>query len=407
MTDRPARAAWHRQWQWQDALLAAGLLAFAWVGIALQQGPVNLRAAGLAVLIVAPLLVRRRWPLGAMVVCLAASACYHLLGYPHELVIPPLVVVLYTVAATGSRRRSLLVAGGTGAVVVVGMAVVGVGNPLEAFGVIGWVSLTVALGEVTRARTALLATMADRAARAERERAAESALRRAEATQREAEARRRVAEERLRIARDLHDVLAHSIAVINAQASVAAHLAETATGQPPGGLATAMGVIAETSRTAMGELRATLDVLRGHDSSITPADELTPAPGMARLDELIESVRSAGVNLTVDTVGEQRPLAPAVDVTAYRIVQESLTNVARHARGSTARLTVEYRRALMRLTVRDDGGAPAEAASGCGYGIVGMTERAYAIGGHLNAGPRAGGGFEVVADLPTQEKDRQ
>src|SRR3979490_1549544 len=141
MMDRSARTAWYRQWQ--DALLAAGLLAFAWLGLPPQRGPVTLRAAALAVLIVAPLLVRRRWPLGAMVVCLAASACYHLLGYPHELVIPPLVVVLYTGAAAGSRRRSLLVAGGTGAVVVVGMAVVGVGNPLEAFGVIGWVSLTV------------------------------------------------------------------------------------------------------------------------------------------------------------------------------------------------------------------------------------------------------------------------
>jgi signal transduction histidine kinase len=404
MTDRPARTARHRRWL--DALLTAGLLGLAWLGIALQRGPVNLGAAALAVLIVTPLLVRRRWPLGALLVCFAASLCYHLLGYPHELVIPPVVVALYTVAATGHRRRSLLVAAGIGAAAVVGMAVTGVGSPQVALGVIGWVALTLALGEVARSHTALLSTMEDRAARAERERAAESALRRAEATQREAEARQRVAEERLRIARDLHDVLAHSIAVINAQASVAAHLADTATGQRTGDLATAMGVIAQTSRTAMGELRATLDVLRGHDPSATSADELTPAPGMARLDELVQSARSAGVDLTVDTVGEQRPLAPAVDVTAYRIVQEALTNVARHARGSTARLTVEYRPACVRLTVSDDGGAPAGATTGGGYGIVGMTERAHAIGGRLHAGPR-GGGFEVVADLPFQEEDRQ
>jgi signal transduction histidine kinase len=405
MTDRPARTARHRQWL--DALLTAGLLGFAWLGIALQRGPLNLGAAALAVLIVTPLLVRRRWPLGALLVCVAASACYHLLDYPHELVIPPLVVALYTVAATGHRRRSLLVAGGTSAVAVVGTAVTGVGSPQVAFGVIGWVALAVALGEVARSRTTLLATMEDRAARAERERAAESALRRAEATQREAEARRRVAEERLRIARDLHDVLAHSIAVINAQASVATHLAETATGQRPSDMATAMAVIAQTSRTAMGELRATLDVLRGHDPSATSADELTPAPGMARLDGLVQSTRSAGVDLTVDTVGEQRPLAPAVDVTAYRIVQEALTNVARHARGSTARLTIEYRPAFVRLTVSDDGGGSTEATTGGGYGIVGMTERAHAVGGHLTASPRTGGGFEVVADLPFQEEDRQ
>jgi signal transduction histidine kinase len=168
-----------------------------------------------------------------------------------------------------------------------------------------------------------------------------------------------------------------------------------------------MGVIAQTSRTAMSELRATLDVLRGHDPSATSADELAPAPGMARLDGVVQSARSAGVDLTVDTVGEQRFLAPAVDVTAYRIVQEALTNVARHARGSTARLTVEYRPASVRLTVSDDGGALNEATTGGGYGIVGMTERAHAIGGHLTASPRTRGGFEVVADLPTQEEDHQ
>jgi len=137
----------------------------------------------------------------------------------------------------------------------------------------------------------------------------------------------------------------------------------------------------------------------------------SPYPGNAALGVVDDVDLTHGIYRAIGdelaAVGITLDMAPAVDVTAYRIVQESLTNVARHARGSTARLTVEYRRALMRLTVCDDGGAPAEAASGCGYGIVGMTERAYAIGGHLNAGPRAGGGFEVVADLPTQEKDRQ
>ena len=395
-----------RRW-WLDALLAAGLLGFAWLGIALQRGPVHLGALALAALIVAPLLIRRRRPFTALVACVAASAPYHLLGYPHELAIPPLIVVLYTAAATGSRRRSVLVAVGIGAIVVAGMTVAGVGSPPEALGVIGWVSLTVALGEVSRVRAALLATLWDRAARAERERAAESALRRAEALQRETEARQRVTEERLRIARDLHDVLAHSIAVINAQSAVAAHLARTSPDQASNDLATAMGVIAETSRTAMGELRATLDVLRGRDPSMAPDNDLAPAPGLDRLAELVESARSAGVNLTVDTVGEPRPLAPAVDVTAYRIVQEALTNVVRHAAGSTARLTVEYRRACVRLTVRDDGGTPTETGTGRGYGIVGMTERAHAMGGQLHAGPRAAGGFEVVVQLPIPKTAEQ
>jgi signal transduction histidine kinase len=125
------------------------------------------------------------------------------------------------------------------------------------------------------------------------------------------------------------------------------------------------------------------------------------------MDRLVQSARSAAVDLTIDTIGDRRPLTPAVDVTAYRIVQEALTNVARHARGSTARLTVEYRPASVRLTISDDGDASTEATTTGGYGIVGMTERAHAIGGRLNAGPRTGGGFEVVADLPTWERDQQ
>jgi signal transduction histidine kinase len=395
-----------------DVALTAGLLCFVWLGISVAQGPPNLGAAILAVLIVAPLLVRRQWPLAALTVCLAASAWYHLLEYPHEAVIPPLVVALYTVAATGGRRRSLLIAAGIGALVVVVMAVGDVGGPSEAFGVIGWIGLAIVLGEVARSRTAMLSTAEDRTARAERERAAESALRRAEAAQREAETRRRVAEERLRIARDLHDVLAHSIAVINAQASVATHLAQAGqsaqrqpAGEQPGGLVVAMATIAQTSRTAMGELRATLDVLRGHDSSMTSTDERAPAPGVARLGGLIESARSAGVAVTVDTIGVQRRMTPVVDVTAYRIVQEALTNVARHARGSTARVAIEYRPASVRLTVTDDGGAATETGTGGGYGIVGMTERAHAVGGWLTARPRDGGGYQVIADLPAQEGD--
>ena len=407
--EEPVRTARHPRWA--DIALTVGLLCFVWLSISVERGPPNVGAAILAAAIVAPLLVRRRWPLAALAVCLAASAWYHLLQYPHEAVIPPLVVALYTVAATGSRRRSLLLAAGIGVLVVVVMAAGHVGGPAEASGVIGWIGLAVALGEVARSRAAMLSTVEDRAARAERERADESALRRAEAAQREAETRRRVVEERLRIARDLHDVLAHSIAVINAQASVAVHLDQAAQGaqrqptdQQPDGLAQAMATIAQTSRTAMSELRATLDVLREHNSSMTPAEERTPAPSMARLGGLIESARSAGVDVTVDTIGTQRPMTPAVDVTAYRILQEALTNVARHTRGAAASVTIEYRPASVRLTVTDHGGAATKAATGSGYGIIGMTERAHAVGGQLTAQPRHGGGFDVIADLPTQEE---
>ncbi|RFU82782.1 sensor histidine kinase [Streptomyces triticagri] len=414
MTGGQPRTAWYGRRS--DVLLAVGLLCFAWLGLALQQEALEAGTVALVLLIVAPLLVRHRWPLGALAVCLAASGAYHLLNYPHEAVLLPLVVVLYTVAAAGSRTRSLVVAAGTVAVTALGMAVSGVDSPVEAFGVIGWIAFAVALGEVTRARSVVHAATADRAVRAEREREAESALRRAETAQRAAEARRQIAEERLRIARDLHDVLAHNMAVINAQSSVVSHLDESSAEPPPGALSSAMRTIAETSRTAMSELRATLDVLRGHGAAADPADEPSVLPSLARPDGLVESARAAGVDVTLHTTGAPRDLAHAVDVTAYRIVQESLTNVARHAAGAPARVTLAYLPDALRLTVRNGEGERAgEGGTGSSadvperadsYGILGMTERAEAIGGHLTAGPLPEGGFEVVADLPAPEGDR-
>jgi signal transduction histidine kinase len=379
-----------------DAAVAVVAIAVSWVILSGDGAnwPAGSRdpdgiAYALVVVVNAPLAFRRRAWGAALAIALAAGTAYTARQYP-PILAPAVPLIVYLAATRLDDRRSRVVLIVTALVSWIGATLApGATDPASVFVVAGaWL-----LGHYVRTRRLLVAELEQRAVDLERER--------------EERARRAVAEERLRIARDLHDVLAHSIAVINAQASVATHLAETATGRPPGDLATAMGVIAQTSRTAMSELRATLDVLRGHDPSATSADELAPAPGMARLDGVVQSARSAGVDLTVDTVGEQRFLAPAVDVTAYRIVQEALTNVARHARGSTARLTVEYRPASVRLTVSDDGGALNEATTGGGYGIVGMTERAHAIGGHLTASPRTRGGFEVVADLPTQEEDHQ
>jgi signal transduction histidine kinase len=403
-----------RRQRWMDLALNLALLAFVLVAIGVAEGPLNVGAVALAVLIVAPLFWRRRWPVAALVACLAASAWYHALDYPHEAGIAPVVLALYTVAATGTRRRSVLIAAAISVLVVIVMWTGGVGGPSVALGVIGWIGLAVALGEVARSRSALLSTAEGRAVRAEQERAVEAALRQAEAAQREADTRRRVAEERLRIARDLHDVLAHSIAVINAQAAVASYLAP---GQEPAGppatgvLATAMATIAEASRTAMGELRATLDVLR--DPTVTESGsasgygERGPAPGLAQLDGLVESARRAGIDVEVEAVGRQRHLTPAVDLTAYRIAQEALTNVVRHAAGGTARVRVEYRHSSTRLTIVDGGGTSSgDPGDHAGYGIIGMTERAHAIGGQLTARPRASGGFEVIADLPDLPDER-
>ncbi|MEU4218199.1 histidine kinase [Actinoplanes sp. NPDC026623] len=224
------------------------------------------------------------------------------------------------------------------------------------------------------------------------------------------DASRRVVEERLRIARDLHDVLAHSIAVINAQASVATYLSPAGDPSESGGLATAMATIAATSRTAMGELRAALGVLRATDrteSDTTGSDDRSPTPSVTHLDRLVASANLAGVDVALRTVGTSRPLPPAVDLTAYRIAQEALTNVARHAQGAATRVTLKYLASSVQLTVADSGGTPStKAAAGHeGYGIIGMRERTRGIGGQLTARPRDLGGFEVVADLPTRQGD--
>jgi len=221
------------------------------------------------------------------------------------------------------------------------------------------------------------------------------------AASRQEQALRQASEERLRIARDLHDVVAHNISVINVQANTALHLIDR---QPE--LATAaLTAIHEVSKQALAELRSVLGVLR-EPSGGAP---LAPSPGLARLPDLAGSAEAAGLTVHVEHDGEHRPLPAEVDVAAYRIVQEALTNSARHSAGSTATVYVRYRQDDIVVQVDDDGttngpaaarpGRPGKGGSG-GNGIAGMTERAHALGGSLHAGPRPGGGFRVRALLP-------
>jgi signal transduction histidine kinase len=338
------------------------------------------------------LLVRRRWPLGVLAFALACGLAYAARTYPEgpsQLAVYP---ALWTVAMTRSRRTAWLAAAWTalgvaGAELFLYGDTMFDGEPLYAavtvFAAMWW-------AEAVRTRRAYVAELRDRAERAERTR--------------EEEARRRVDEERMRIARELHDVVSHTIGVISVQAGVASHLLH----RRPDKAADSLAAIRQASDEALGELHAMLGVLREGSGDSGPAP-LTPAPGLAELDALVALAAGAGVEVTVLLEGEPRRLPPAVDLAAYRVVQESLTNVVRHAAASRAEVTVTHGDdRVVVVEVTDDGkGVEPPSASGNGHGggqgILGMRERARALGGSLEAGPRPGGGFRVRASLPVAQ----
>jgi len=205
-------------------------------------------------------------------------------------------------------------------------------------------------------------------------------------------AQRKAMEERLRIARELHDSLTHSISVIQVQAGVAVHLARKRGEEAP----PALLAIQEAGADAVRELRTTLGVLR--------SEEDDNGSGLSQLDSLVARARAAGLPVTVTVTGAQRSLPPEVDQAAYRIVQEALTNVSRHASHACASVSLLYAPEALTIQVDDDGkdsGAGAR-AGGPGLGLIGMRERVTALGGRLHAGPQDGGGFQVRAELPAR-----
>ena len=216
------------------------------------------------------------------------------------------------------------------------------------------------------------------------ERRAEEAVR-----TRDEAARRRAMEERLRIARELHDSLTHSISVIQVQAGVAVHLARKR-GED---VQPALMAIEEAGADAVRELRATLGVLRSEDGD---------GSGLSQLDGLVARARAAGLPVTVTVTGQQRPLPHEADQAAYRIVQEALTNVTRHAGHACASVHLHYTPEALSIQVDDDGQGTGTRPSGPGLGLVGMRERVSALGGRLQAGPQATGGFRVRAELPAR-----
>ncbi|MEV4467251.1 histidine kinase [Micromonospora echinofusca] len=241
---------------------------------------------------------------------------------------------------------------------------------------------------LVRSRGALeLAWLVAAGAAGEALRQAERRADEAERTREEA-ALRRADEERLHMARELHDTLTHQISVIKVQAEVAVHLARRR-GEP---VPEALLVIQEAGREAARELRATLEALRD--------DGRTPPHGLAHLPELVRRVRMSGLDATLTIAGRRQDVPVAVDRTAYRIVQESLTNVARHAAAATASVRVDYRPDALAIRVDDDGRATPDAPPVPGIGLLGMRERVTALGGRLRAEPRSEGGFTVHAELP-------
>jgi signal transduction histidine kinase len=213
---------------------------------------------------------------------------------------------------------------------------------------------------------------------------------------RDHEARLRVHSERLRIARDLHDAVGHQVALISVQAGAMGYLLDTDLDKARESLAH----IQRASEAALEELRLTVGLLRQPGDS----EPTEPASGLSRLGELIGSFAATGLNVTCHVTGEARPLPEAVDLTAYRVIQESLTNTAKHAAGASASVRLAFRPGVLALAVEDAG--PGVSGSGHagnghgGHGLIGMRERAAAVGGWISAGPRGGGGFQVLAELP-------
>ncbi|GHH04782.1 sensor histidine kinase [Streptomyces lanatus] len=335
------------------------------------------------------LLKHRSHPRAAVVVSGLCTATVIVLGYLlTPLLLAPVMAALYWLAALTDHVATRAYGITTVMAVVIASGISDsmdhLSLLLRTIGPFFWLLLPLAAGRMTRLRHAYLKAVQARAEHAERTR--------------EEEARLRVTEERMRIARELHDVVAHHLALANAQAGTAAHLALTSPEQTQKILTDLNG----TTSAALRELKATLGLMRRNgDPDSAP---LEPSPGLARLPELVSSCASAGVTVTVSTQGEPQPLSPGVDLTAFRIVQEALTNVTKHATTEAASVRLVYSGSRLLITVSNDGPA-ARAGSSGGFGVMGMRERAQSIGGELSAGPRPEGGFEVMTALPLRPHD--
>jgi signal transduction histidine kinase len=374
------------------ALVAAGLstafFVFELVGSGLPRGILALGYA-LALLHTLPLAARRRFPGAVLALCVASGLAVAVLGLSPIVLGVAILVAVYSVAAYGDRWVSLA---GLAAAEVGSLAVQLTPGRFQAPTVVSNALVIGAawlLGHFVGVRRAYTVRLEDRTAELEQ---ARGEL-----------ARRAVTEERLRLARELHDVVAHAMSVIAVQSGVGAHVAST----QPEEAARALAAIEATSRAALEELRRLLGVLR-QDSE--PQGDLTPVPGLADLDSLLAEVAKAGLGVRLRVEGTPSPLPAGVDLSAYRIVQEALTNVVKHAGPARAQVVVGYGHREVTVEVTDDGrgvGALAgDGRAGVGHGLIGMRERVAAFDGELEVGPGPGGGFRVAARLPLAAERR-
>ncbi|MDA0564791.1 sensor histidine kinase [Streptomonospora sp. S1-112] len=376
----------------RDAVIAAGTAVLVVLNALLAAAPAGgLAAPAYPLLLAGPALlaVRTRAPRAVLVAVLVwVAAVGALLGTLGPLTVLPALVMVFTAVRAGHRSFTAWTVGVFLAVAVGATLAQGGADSAELQEqvlAVGWFAAAGVLGEVFRQYAAYLA---------EAERAAAEARR-----TREEAALRRAGEERLRIARELHDSLTHAISIIKVQAGVAVHLARKRGEEVP----EALLAIQEASGEATRELRATLEVLRrpGDEAPVGPAS----ARGLADLAALAESTRRAGLPVSVEIEGERRALPEEVERAAYRIVQEAVTNAARHAgEGASAVVRIGYGPGVLTVRVEDDGGADPAAPPVPGTGLLGIRERVAALGGTVRAEPRAKGGFRVAAELPAPER---
>jgi signal transduction histidine kinase len=365
---------WLHRHPWLVDLSIVGLLLVAGTGAALEHGHHQTAAVALSVGEVAPLLLRRLYPVAVVVAVTVASLAMIALGV--WLVPLPLAVALYTLTSLRDRRADRAV--GVAAIVAVAIGVLAAGGLGFGAGAARVVFLVAAavLGDSIGSRRAYVREIEEKAERLERER--------------ESESRRAAAEEQARIARELHDIVAHALSVIVVQSGAA----DDAFERDPAQAREPIRAINSAARAALADLRRVLGILQ--DSA-----EYEPQPGLGQLDGLVEQIRATGLDVSLEVEGKPRRLSAAVELSAFRIVQEALTNSLKHAAAEHVLVRIRYSDSLG-LEIRDDGVGLEDTATD-GNGLVGMRERVALLGGTLTATTPPGGGFDVTAEIPIGE----
>lgn len=333
--------------------------------------------AGLVALAAVP--ARRRWPIPTLVVGLGAALVTMTAAEQPTPVLPVVVLLIYHVARY-TDRTSAIWAGLAGVSVLTANVVIIVGTDhligAELFAAFAWPTLAAAAGDGERSRAEVVAAAVERAERAEHTR--------------DEVVRRQVVEERLRIARDLHDVVAHNIAIVNVQTNVAEHLLRT----DPDAAHTALGHVRTSAQLVLDELADILGVLRSDNDAASPTD---PTPTLDEVPALIDHAANAGLHVVLQTSGAPRPLQRTASIAAYRVLQEALTNAQKHGDGH-AEVDIDFASSHLHIMVRNRARDDHDDAQG--YGLIGMNERVTAAGGMLTAGQRPAGEFVVDATFP-------